>query len=369
MFDVCVIGHITKDLICIDGKLCREMPGGTAYYTSLALRHLGLRVAVVTKVAQADREYLLRELQSCGIAVFCKDSTETTVFVNSYRSEHFADRVQAVYATANPFSPDDAALFHLGPLTNRDLSVDVLQAVARKGKVVSLDVQRFVRKVAHGEVRTADWREKAAGLPYVHILKAGEEEATVLSGETEAKRAALRLAAYGPAEVIITLGRKGSVILSHGQFFSIPALPAKTVVDPTGCGDTYMAGYLYQRLRSADPSTAGRFAAAIATAKLAHFGPLRSDEAVPPENAAHAGSRGCARPASLRTSTFSLPNTTKKIGSPPRICRTGRKTARSSLVGGGVRERLQSARLSSARRRCRGRVFRTSSFPNQPRRA
>ncbi|MCS6925871.1 MAG: PfkB family carbohydrate kinase, partial [Candidatus Binatia bacterium] len=229
MFDVCVIGHVTKDLICIDGKLQREMPGGTAYYTSIALSHLGLQVAVLTKVARADREELLCELRSCGVTVFCRDSDATTTFANCYRSEHFADRVQAVYATASPFSPDevaplDAALFHLGPLTNRDFSLDVLRAVARKGRLVSLDVQGFVRTVAHGAVKTTDWQDKAAGLPYIHILKAGEEEAKVLSGEVEAKRAALRLAAYGPAEVIVTLGSRGSVILSRGQFFDIPAL-------------------------------------------------------------------------------------------------------------------------------------------------
>lgn len=329
MFDVCVIGHITKDLICIDGKLCREMPGGTAYYTSLALRHLGLKVAVITKVAHADQDRLLCELQRWGIAVFCKDSTETTIFVNCYRSANLADRVQAVYATASPFSPDDVApldatLFHLGPLTNRDLPLDVLQAVARKGKLVSLDVQGFVRTVEHGEVKTVDWQDKAAGLPYTHILKAGEEEAWVLSGEAEAERAALRLAAYGPAEVIITLGSKGSVILSQGRFFHIPALPAKTVVDPTGCGDTYMAGYLYHRLRSGDLRTAGRFAASLATAKLAHFGPLRSNEAVPPENATHTGRRDLRSSLTQtvsRTSTVSVLSKTrrKKIGLSPRV--------------------------------------------------
>jgi sugar/nucleoside kinase (ribokinase family) len=124
----------------------------------------------------------------------------------------------------------------------------------------------------------ADWPDKADGLSYIDILKAGEQEARVLSGEAEVERAALRLADYGPAEVIITRGSKGSVILSGGRFFPIPALPATNIIDPTGCGDTYMAGYLYQRLHSGDLETAGRFAAAIATAKLARFGPFRGSE-------------------------------------------------------------------------------------------
>ncbi len=283
MFDVCIIGHITKDLIRIDGKLYKEMPGGTAYYVSIALRSLGFKVAVITKVSRVEQEPLLSNLRRCGIAVCCQESAETTIFENSYHSDNFDDRIQTVHALAVPFSPNDiasieAVLFHLGPLTNRDISLDVLQAVSRKGKLVSLDVQGFVREVEHGKVKAVDWHEKTEGLPYIDLLKAGEQEARVLSGEAEVTHAALRLASYGPVEVIITRGSKGSVILSAGKFFHIPAFPARRIIDPTGCGDTYMAGYLYQRLHSGDLNTVGRFAAAVATAKLERFGPFCGTE-------------------------------------------------------------------------------------------
>ena len=43
VFDVCVIGHITRDIIRV-GRTTRATPGGTAYYTSMALRRLGLKV-------------------------------------------------------------------------------------------------------------------------------------------------------------------------------------------------------------------------------------------------------------------------------------------------------------------------------------
>ena len=46
------------------------------------------------------------------------------------------------------------------------------------------------------------------------------------------------------------------------------------VVDATGCGDTYSAGYLYKRLQGANPVEAGKFAAAMCTIKLEHNGPF-----------------------------------------------------------------------------------------------
>ena len=49
------------------------------------------------------------------------------------------------------------------------------------------------------------------------------------------------------------------------------------IVDPTGCGDSYSAGYIYCRLQSDDVEAAGRFGAAVATLKLQCHGPFVGD--------------------------------------------------------------------------------------------
>ncbi len=46
------------------------------------------------------------------------------------------------------------------------------------------------------------------------------------------------------------------------------------VIDATGCGDTYMAGFLYQRIKGASLQEAGEFAAAMATLKIQSSGPF-----------------------------------------------------------------------------------------------
>ena len=45
--------------------------------------------------------------------------------------------------------------------------------------------------------------------------------------------------------VIITRGPEGSEIRAGGRRIAIPVVPAANVVDPTGCGDAYRAGFLY----------------------------------------------------------------------------------------------------------------------------
>jgi len=283
MFDTCVIGHITKEIIRIKDKVEREMPGGTAYYSSMALRGVGLKVAVITKMSREDRDSLLYELEKTGIIVFCRKSKETTVFQNIYSGRKLHVRVQRVKAVSSPFSPSDlgevsAKVFHIGPLTSRDVSPDLLKAVSTRGGLVSLDIQGLLREIEDSEVRMQDWREKKEGLAYVDILKTDEEEAAILSGEDNMKKAALTLSRLGPKEIIITSGSRGSLIFARGEFHKIPAFPPKKIIDPTGCGDTYMGGYIFRRLRSNDFSQAGRFAATLASLKIERFGALDGTE-------------------------------------------------------------------------------------------
>ena len=98
---------------------------------------------------------------------------------------------------------------------------------------------------------------------------------TVLTGQSDIRKGAKTLAGWGVGEVIVTLGSMGSVIYSDDRFQEIPAyLPTTSVVDATGCGDTYMAGYLYRRIKGASVRESGEFAAAMATLKIETSGPF-----------------------------------------------------------------------------------------------
>src|SRR3990172_12089558 len=118
MFDVCVIGHITRDKIRIKNQE-KEMQGGVAYYATMALKNLGSDVSLITKAAEKDR-YLLNDLIEKDITIFYKESQKTTFFENIY-PESVDFRVQQVRSIADPFSIEDildihAKIFHLGPL-------------------------------------------------------------------------------------------------------------------------------------------------------------------------------------------------------------------------------------------------------------
>ena len=279
MFDVCVIGHITRDKIRIKNQE-KEMQGGVAYYATMALKNLGSDVSLITKAAEKDR-YLLNDLIEKDITIFYKESQKTTFFENIY-PESVDFRVQQVRSIADPFSIEDildihAKIFHLGPLTEQDIPLKILKLVSKKGKI-SLDAQGFLRKIENCEVKSADWEEKTEGLACVDILKTDENEAKILSGKEDLKKAAVELSGYGPEEIIITCGYKGSLIHSKGRFYRIPSIPPEKEVDSTGCGDTYIAGYIHKRLISEDIYESGIFASAVASLKLEDSGAFRGSE-------------------------------------------------------------------------------------------
>jgi sugar/nucleoside kinase (ribokinase family) len=279
VYEIGVIGHVTRDWVRIGG-VEREMPGGAGYYFPLTAQILGSKVCLVTKIAEKDKN-LLMDLITNKIDVFCRESEETTTFRNVYLAD-LSSRVQRADPVARPFTLEDvgeisARIFHLGPLTERDIPLDLLEALSERS-LISLDVQGFLRRVRGGRIEAGEWEEKEEGLPYVDFLKADRGEAALLSGERRVEKAAIRLSRYGIGEVVITLGKEGSLIYAGGEFYPIPAYPPRTIVDPTGCGDTYMAGYLSKRLQSCPIDEAGKFGAAAASLKLEGFGPFRGSE-------------------------------------------------------------------------------------------
>ena len=267
MKDICCVGHITKDKI-ITPRQTTYMAGGTSFYFSYALNHLPKNVSF-QKSAEDMRE--------AGIDGLIYPSRHTVYFENKY-GEDQNDRTQRVLERADPFTMDemksvDAGVYHLGSLLNDDFSTELVEYLSTKGRI-SIDAQGYLREVRGEKVYPIDWAEKRAILAHTDIIKVNEHEMEVITGLTDPHDAARQLAEWGVKEVCVTLGSQGSIILADGHFYTIPAYEPKEIVDATGCGDTYSAGYLWCRAQGMRFEESGKFAAAMCTLKLEHSGPF-----------------------------------------------------------------------------------------------
>lgn len=280
MKDICCIGHITKDKI-ITPRHTVYMAGGTSFYFSYAFSHLPQNVSfqLVTKLGESEMQSV-EDMRKAGIDVQVYPSRHTVYFENKY-GENQNDRTQRVLERADPFTIDemqevDAGVYHLGSLLSDDFSIDVVKYLSTKGRI-SIDAQGYLREVRGEKVYPIDWTEKREILAHTDIIKVNEHEMEVITGFTDPRAAALRLAEWGVKEVCVTLGSEGSIILADGKFYDIPAYEPKEIVDATGCGDTYSAGYLWGRAQGMGFEESGKFAAAMCTLKLEHSGPFDRD--------------------------------------------------------------------------------------------
>ncbi len=278
--EIACIGHITLDKV-VTPKSVVHMAGGTAFYFSYALSQLDVSYSLVTALAPSEMASV-EELRNQGIEVFVQPSKHTVYFENIY-PENPDHRTQRVLQEADPFHIGQlegitASIFHLGPLLAGDISVEMIRDLALKGRV-SLDAQGYLRKVEDQKVMAIDWPAKREALQHIHYLKTNESEMAVLTGLTDIHEGAGLLAEWGVKEVIVTLGSQGSIVYTQGVYYNIPAyIPTTSVVDATGCGDTYMAGYLFQRVKDVPVQQAGEFAAAMATLKIEGSGPFTGTE-------------------------------------------------------------------------------------------
>lgn len=281
MNKVCCIGHITLDKI-VTPRGTSYLPGGTSYYFSHGIRCLDHADGYKLITALAPTEMgAVEEMRARGIEVQVLPSAHTVYFENIY-GENTDHRTQRVLAKADPFTAEklsgvEADIFHLGSLLADDFSLELLRTLSEKA-TVSVDAQGYLREVHGKDVRATDWTEKREALPYIDILKVNEHEAEVLTGIREPIAAARQLAEWGVKEVLLTLGSLGSVIWAEGQVYRIPAYAPQEIVDATGCGDTYVTGYLYMRSQGKGYEEAGKFAAAMSTLKLERTGPFSGAE-------------------------------------------------------------------------------------------
>ncbi|MGZ3403357.1 MAG: adenosine kinase [Phenylobacterium sp.] len=71
----------------------------------------------------------------------------------------------------------------------------------------------------------------------------------------------------------VTRGEKGSVIIDHGERLTVDAVPVEKVVDTTGAGDQYAAGFMFGLSRGRSLQQCGQLASLAAAEVISHYGP------------------------------------------------------------------------------------------------
>ncbi len=106
----------------------------------------------------------------------------------------------------------------------------------------------------------------------VDILFANEAEILGLTETTDFEAAAAAIA--GRVQIAaITRSSMGSIVLANGKRHLVPAFPVERVVDTTGAGDQYAAGFLVGVAAGGPLEACGRLGSLAAAEVISHYGP------------------------------------------------------------------------------------------------
>ena len=105
----------------------------------------------------------------------------------------------------------------------------------------------------------------------LELLFANEEEVTMLFGAPDFDAAVEAVGETGVLAVL-TRGAKGSVVVTASGPVAVPAAPVDKVVDTTGAGDLFAAGFLYGITNGLSPEDSARLGGVCAAEVISHVG-------------------------------------------------------------------------------------------------
>jgi sugar/nucleoside kinase (ribokinase family) len=255
-----------------DGQLVetiRMSPAGTAGGTAVILARLGAEVRTFGLVGEDPLSFVLLDLlrnegvDTLGVLTTTEHQTSSSVIPvrpNGDRPAWHCIGANGALSLDNlpPLAYlDDFDFVHLGgPEFFGGEAAGTLLARAREsGAVTSLDI------LAPGDPDMLAWIADA--LPHADYLLPNDEQVLGFTGATELADGARALVAAGVGCVAVTQGAKGALVVTADDVVEVPAYPIE-VVDTTGCGDAFSAGFLRGLSLGRSPADAARLGCATA---------------------------------------------------------------------------------------------------------
>jgi sugar/nucleoside kinase (ribokinase family) len=259
-----------------------EMSGGSAANTIVGVANLGARAAYVGKVRDDQiGGFYTHDIRAAGVAFETKPATGGPATGCSYiLVTPDGERTMNTYlGAAQELTPADideaqvaaSAIVYLegylwDPKSAKEAFVKASTIAHGAGRQVALTLSDAF---CVGRYRSEFLDLMRGGT--VDLIFANEAELTSLY-ETSDFDAALAQLRRDVKLGVVTRSEKGCVVASNDSVLAVPAFPIQKLVDTTGAGDLFAAGFLFGLVRNAGHENAGRLGALAAAEIIQHIG-------------------------------------------------------------------------------------------------
>jgi sugar/nucleoside kinase (ribokinase family) len=273
------VGRIVKEMIYFPDAVKGPVLGSPPAYCSVAAARQGTPTGIVTKISPEFPENLLQPLVQSGVdrsgIILGEKLTASELIYDAQGNKEirYPSMSEPIRAEDIPPAFENCGLLYVCPM-DEDVCVEDLASVVSKGRLSAVDLGGY------GGVHMSKARRALfPSLPKLAsdvssaftIVKASDEDAISIFGWNNPEEAARKLLDCGPEIVVLTLGKLGALVCTRQKQWRVPPVPGN-VIDTTGGGDTFMAGFLSEYLRSGDPLLSGRWGCATAICVIEQSG-------------------------------------------------------------------------------------------------
>lgn len=287
---VLVVGGIIIDLIArsekfkvIDGNICfpfdskitlkelKEDIGGSAHNVAANLAKLGTTTYILGSVGKGDYgEEALKNLRVHGVNikyVTLKDVSTgiSLVFLVNGEKTVLTSRGANELLGKKDLNPeifekiDTVILTSLVSSDNSDLMKKIVTEAKKRN--ISIVTNPSMSMITHRP------EELKYAMKNSKVIIMNGKESCLITGKEDVESAVKELKKYGAETVIATQDVKGSLVAENSEIFRIPSYKVK-VVDTTGGGDSYTAGFVHAKYSGYSTEDAVKFAAAVAALNI-----------------------------------------------------------------------------------------------------
>jgi len=259
-----------------------ESSGGSAANTIVGLASLGARAAFIGKVKDDTLgRAFAHDIRAAGVAYATPPAADGASTARCYvLVTPDGERTMNTYlGAAQDLRPDDieadvvaasTILYLEGYLWDPKNAKDAFVKAAQ----IAHEAERTVALTLSDAFCVDRWRAEFLHLMRsrtVDLIFANEAELHSLYETSDFNTAVAALRAdVGTA--VVTRSEKGCLVIGPDGTEAVPAFPVERVVDTTGAGDLFAAGFLSGLARGADDRTCGRLGALAAAEVIQHLG-------------------------------------------------------------------------------------------------
>ena len=259
-----------------------EISGGSAANTVVGVASFGGRAAFLGKVKDdAFGRTFAHDIRAAGVAFTTPPARKGPSTARCYvLVTPDGERTMNTYlGVAQHLSPDDISADEIAAA-----SITYLEGYLwdpRNAKAAFLKATKIAHQVGRSVALTLSdsfcidrWRGEFRGLVrdgVVDLLFANESELHSLY-ETADFDTALRHLRAEASLAVVTRSEKGAVVVTREKTEAVPAFPVDRVVDATGAGDLFAAGFLLGFARKLPHAASARLGALAAAEVISHLG-------------------------------------------------------------------------------------------------